>query len=198
MIDKPRPSLPRRTVPADAARVLVLFCHPNPHRSRVNRRLADAARAVPGVTVHDLYQAYPDHHIDVPFEQELLAAHDAVVLQHPFYWYSTPPLLKEWFDEVLSWGWAYGPQGDKLRGKRLVSAVTTGGSAAAYQPEGFNRYTVAQLLAPVDQTAHLCGMTYLPPFVVHSTHRLTDDQIDAAARDYRALLESLRDRPEAT
>lgn len=29
-------------------------------------------------------------------------------MQHPFYWYSTPALLKEWQDLVLEHGWAYG------------------------------------------------------------------------------------------
>ncbi|MFZ5475392.1 MAG: NAD(P)H-dependent oxidoreductase [Myxococcota bacterium] len=188
---RPRPF----TLPSAApdAKVLVLLAHPALFRSRVNRRLADVARAIPGVTVHDLYEAYPDFDIDVRHEQALLAAHEAVVFQHPFYWYSTPAILKEWQDLVLEFNWAYGPEGNALRGKRLLSAITTGGPERAYQPEGFNRFTIGQLLAPIDQTARLCGMTYLPPFVVHGTHRLEDPDIARAALDYRAALESLRD-----
>ena len=70
--------------------ILILFAHPAIRRSRVNRRLVAAARSVVGVTVHDLYEAYPDLDIDVPREQELLSEHSVVVFQHPFYWYSTP------------------------------------------------------------------------------------------------------------
>jgi glutathione-regulated potassium-efflux system ancillary protein KefG len=188
-----RPSFPGRTTRGLTPRVLVLYCHPNPHRSRVNRELVEAVRGLPGVTVHDLYEAYPDHQIDVPFEQQLLLDHQVIVLQHPFYWYSVPPLLKEWMDEVLQWGWAYGIGGDKLRGKTMLNAITTGGAEAGYAPGGFNRFTLRQLLAPVDQTAHLCGMTYLPPFAVHGTHRLDADRIRSAAREYRVVIEALRD-----
>ena len=50
-----------------------------------------------------------------------------------------------------------------------------------------------QLLAPIEQTARLCGMRYLPPFVVHGTHAIEEPEIDAHADDYRRLLEGLRD-----
>lgn len=188
-----RPSFPDPTALADAPRVLVVFCHPQVHRSRVNRALRDAIVDLPGVTVHDLYERYPDAAIDVPFEQALLVRHGAIVLQHPFYWYSTPPLLKEWLDAVLAWGWAYGRGGDRLRGKVLLQALTTGGAEASYHPAGSNRFTIDQLLAPMIQTAHLCGLAWRAPFVVHSTHRIDDAGIAAAAAAYRRTIEALRD-----
>src|SRR5688572_10508134 len=104
-----RPAFPARAEIAENAAVLVLYCHPMPHRSRVNRALLDAIRGVAGVTVHDLYETYPDFALDIAWEQLLLARHRVVVFQHPFYWYSTPALLKEWQDQVLTFGWAYGP-----------------------------------------------------------------------------------------
>jgi glutathione-regulated potassium-efflux system ancillary protein KefG len=174
-------------------RVLVLFAHPAFERSRVHRRLVQAVADLPGVTFHDLYEAYPDFDVDVPAEQARLAAHDLVVLQHPFFWYSTPALLKQWQDLVLEHGWAYGTGGHALRGKRLLSAITTGGGEQAYGPESLNRFTVRQFLAPIEQTARLCGMDYLTPFVVQGTHRLAEDRIAQAALDYRRLLETLRD-----
>ncbi|MEQ1503436.1 MAG: NAD(P)H-dependent oxidoreductase [Myxococcota bacterium] len=183
---------PRVGVP-DEGRVLVLYCHPQPHRSRVNRALIRAIDGLDGVTVHDLYEAYPDHGIDVPHEQALLAAHHTIVLQHPFYWYSTPPLLKEWLDVVLTWGWAYGVGGTALRGKRMLQAISTGGGEAAYAVGGSHRFTILELLAPMVQTAHLCGIEYLPPFVVHGTHRLEDAAIASAAADYRRRIELLRE-----
>lgn len=173
--------------------ILVLLAHPASRRSRVNRALAAAIRELPGVTLHDLYEAYPELDIDVAREQALLEAHQVVVLQHPFYWYSTPAILKEWQDLVLEHGWAYGHAGTALRGKALLSALTTGGSEDSYRPEGSNRFTIRQLLAPIEQTARLCGMDYLPPFVVHGTHRLTPAEIDHHAADYRRTLEALRD-----
>jgi putative NADPH-quinone reductase len=82
-------------------RILVLFAHPALERSRVNRRLADAVKNLSGVTFHDLYETYPEFDVDVEREQELLTRADLVVAQHPFFWYSTPALLKQWQDLVL-------------------------------------------------------------------------------------------------
>lgn len=181
-----------RVKPQPGARVLVLYAHPVPHRSRVNAALADVARSTPGVTFHDLYETWPDFAIDVSFEQELLLAHQAIVFQHPMYWYSTPALLKEWQDLVLEHGWAYGRGGDKLKGKILLSAISTGGPEVAYQGRD-GRATVRDLFQPIAQTARLCGMSYPPPFVVHGSHRLDDAGIAAAARDYGRVLAALRD-----
>jgi glutathione-regulated potassium-efflux system ancillary protein KefG len=175
-------------------RVLVLFAHPVLERSRVNRRLLDTIRELPGVTIHDLYEAYPTFGIDVAREQALLREHDVVVFQHPFYWYSTPAILKEWQDLVLEHGWAYGPGGTALRGKITLNAISTGGPAIAYQSGGYNRFTVRQLMAPWEQTANLCEMRFLAPFVVHAALRVVgDDDLGERRVGYRRLIEGLRD-----
>jgi glutathione-regulated potassium-efflux system ancillary protein KefG len=116
-----------------------------------------------------------------------------VVLQHPFFWYSVPPLLKQWIDLVLEHGWAYGSEGNALVGKYVMSAISTGGREASYRRDGHNRYTMRELLAPVEQTFTLCGMRYLPPFYVHGAHGMTIEQIDRHADDYRRVIEALRD-----
>ena len=85
-------------------RILVLFAHPVQHKSRVNKELVSAIQGIEGITFHYLYEDYPDFHIDVKREQELLLSHDIFVWQHPFYWYSAPALLKEWIDLVLEHG----------------------------------------------------------------------------------------------
>ena len=174
-----------------ATRVLILFAHPALHRSRVNRVLVEAVRSLDGVTFHDLYEAYPDLHLDVDREQALLREHDVVVWQHPFFWYSAPALVKEWQDLVLELGFAYGEGGTALRGKRALTAITTGGPAESYHAEGMNRFTVREFLAPFEQTARLCGMEYLEPFVVHGTHQLSKSQIAEAADAYRARITAL-------
>jgi glutathione-regulated potassium-efflux system ancillary protein KefG len=175
-------------------RILVLFAHPVLERSRVNRRLLSAVRDVSGVTVHDLYDVYPTLYIDAKREQRLLLDHDVIVFQHPFYWYSTPAILKEWQDLVLEHGWAYGRGGTQLRGKITLNAITTGGPESAYHRTGYNRFTIRELLAPWDQTAHLCGMRFLAPFAVHSALRVAcDDDVSHASETYRQLIEALRD-----
>ena len=173
--------------------ILVLLAHPALQESRVGRVLAATVGDLSGVTVHDLYEIYPEGDIDVAREQDLLLAHDALVLQHPFYWYSMPPLAKEWFDQVLKLGWAFGPGGDRLHGKLFLSAITCGGGLDAYTRKGSNRHTIRELLAPVEQAARLCGMEWLGPFVVHDAGALGDTEISQHTVDYRRLLEAIRD-----
>lgn len=174
-------------------RLLVLFAHPAYDASRVHRALTAAAQDVEGITFHDLYEAYPDFDIDVAHEQQLLTEHETIVLQFPTYWYSTPPLIKQWEDLVLTHGWAYGRTGTALQGKRLLVATSTGGPEQAYSPDGFLRTTLPQFLAPLEATARLCGMEYLPPHVVHGTHLMPEADIARAADAYRRRLEELRD-----
>jgi glutathione-regulated potassium-efflux system ancillary protein KefG len=57
-----------------------------------------------------------------------------------------------------------------------------------------NNFTILQFLAPFQQTARLCNMVYLPPFVVHGTHLLSEGEVHSAATDYRKILISLRDQ----
>lgn len=173
------------------ARLLILFAHPRLGRSRVHRHLLRELPDHPDITFHDLYEEYPRLDIDVDREQRLLLEHDVIAFQHPFFWYSTPPILKQWQDLVLEHGWAYGSSGNALQGKSFVSIVSAGGSEAAYCAEGYNRFSVRHLLAPVEQTALLCGMRYLPPFFIFGTHQIDDEEIRVQGARYRALLEAL-------
>jgi glutathione-regulated potassium-efflux system ancillary protein KefG len=173
--------------------ILIQFAHPALEKSRVNRVLIESVQALEGVTFRDLYELYPEFDIDVKQEQELLVAHDVLVFHHPFFWYSTPAILKEWQDLVLEHGWAYGRAGTALHGKLMLSAITTGGRESAYRVDGYNRSTIPQLLEPIAQTARLCGMDYLPPFVAHGTHAMREGDIRRHADDYARVVAALRD-----
>jgi glutathione-regulated potassium-efflux system ancillary protein KefG len=177
-----------------ANRVLILFAHPALQKSRVNRRLIAAVRDLENVTVNDLYEEYPDLFVNVKREQELLLRHDIIVFQHPLYWYSCPALLKEWQDLVLQYGFAYGAQGTKLSGKWVLTAITTGGPLSSYQRDGYNYFTIRELLRPLEQTVRFCGMVYLPPFVLSGTLAVKNEaEFNGFATLYRHAIESLRD-----
>jgi glutathione-regulated potassium-efflux system ancillary protein KefG len=173
-------------------RVLVLFAHPAYQSSRANRALADAVAGMAHVTVHDVYEAYPDLLVDVAREQELLLAHDALVLQHPFYWYSAPALVKEWLDLVLTHGWAYGETSHALAGKIWMSAITAGGQPGAYDSEGMNRFTFEEFLRPFEATAHLCRMVWRAPFILPASRLQDDAALARAAAAYRARILELQ------
>jgi glutathione-regulated potassium-efflux system ancillary protein KefG len=173
------------------AKILILFAHPLYEKSRIHKALKKAIPETDDITFRDLYELYPDFNINIKQEQQLLIDHDIMIWQHPVYWYSVPPLLKQWIDMVLEFGWAYGPGGDKLKGKYVMNVVSAGGQRAVYNPEGRNRFTVRQFFAPLDQTVMLCNMKYLSPFVVHGTHSLTNDEIRDYASQYKMMLNKL-------
>ena len=174
-------------------KIAILFFHPLSHKSRVNQMLLETVKDLEGVTVRYMYDLYPDFHIDVKAEQQVLVETDLIIWQHPFYWYSAPSLLKEWIDLVLEHGFAYGREGHALDGKEVLSAITTGGRDEAYVADGKHRYSIRQLLIPFEQTVHLCRMEYLPPFVVHGTHLLEAKDILNAGANYRKVIQALRD-----
>ena len=172
-------------------KTLVLVFHPDMSASRVNRPLAARAETLgDDVTVRYMYDIYPDQKVDVAAEQAALETADRVVLQFPMYWYSTPALLKQWQDDVLLYGWAYGSTGKALAGKELLVAVSTGGSSDAYSHEASYGYTITELLRPLQATANMVQMTYLKPFTTTGILTITDEALTQRAEDYAAVLQS--------
>jgi glutathione-regulated potassium-efflux system ancillary protein KefG len=170
-------------------KVLILFAHPLYEKSRVNKTLLNNIPTSNNITVHDLYELYPEFDIDVKYEQKLVEAHDIIIWQHPLYWYSSPPILKQWIDLVLEYGWAYGKSGEALRNKKLFQVITTGGAKSNYTEAGKDHYSILQLLEPFNQTAKVCGMHYMPPFVIHGAHNITKQECESEALLYRIFLE---------
>ena len=197
---------PEPTAPDDpsasGAEILVLVAHPELEQSRANSRLLKAALALQAesalgrIEVRDLYALYPDYLVDVPLEQSLLAAAKLVVWQQPIHWYGMPPLLKLWVDDVLTFGWAYGPNGSALRGKDLWLVATTGGPEDSYRPDSYNRYYFDAFMPPYEQTAALCGMRFLPPLILHGAHKASDAELAAHARIYAQRLADYPKWPE--
>lgn len=162
------------------AEVVVLVAHPQIEHSQVTQRLMRRAAGIgAAVAVRDLYALYPDYWIDRAAEQAALADTRLLVWLHPIHWYGMPPLMKLWLDEVLAFGWAYGPGGQALRGKDLWLVTSTGGTAASYRPEGYNRHAFDAFLPPYTQTAALCAMRWLPPLVLHAAHRASEAVLQA-------------------
>jgi glutathione-regulated potassium-efflux system ancillary protein KefG len=74
-----------------------------------------------------------------------------------------------------------------------MNVITAGGKEIAYHSEGYNHFTVRQLLAPLEQTANLCKMIFLAPFIVHGTHSITPEDINRYKTDYIDLILAFRE-----
>jgi len=154
----------------------------------MGRLLIERIRDLEGVRIHDLYETYPDLYINRENEQALLLEADLIVFQYPMYWHSTPAILKEWQDVVLERGWAYGTGGTHLHGKDFLVVTTTGGPAIAFAEASHNRFSMSDLLRPLEATVMLCGMNFLRPITIHGTHAIGIEEAEAHAARYRALL----------
>jgi len=172
-------------------KILIIFAHPLFEKSNAHSALVRHIPNSPNITFHDLYQEYPEFDIDMKREQELLYNHNIIIWQHPMYWYSCPPLLKQWIDIVLEHGWAYGKEGYALKDKLLLQAITTGGRKENYSPTGRDYFTIPQLLEPFCQTAKVCRMIYMPPFVIHGTHSMDEKGYEESGKLYAKVLKYL-------
>lgn len=166
-------------------KTIINLFHPDFSNSRANKALVQNVNDE--FEVRDLYALYPDFKIDVEKEKEVLEKADRIVLEFPIRWYSSPALLKQWEDDVLEFGWAYGPNGDKLHGKELLIAATFG--ANNYGRDGFAKYEPHELLRPFQATSRLIGTTFVKQFTVTGATSIADADLAQAAKDYRAYLE---------
>ncbi|MBP9781164.1 NAD(P)H-dependent oxidoreductase [Candidatus Woesebacteria bacterium] len=171
-----------------------IVTHPNLQQSRINKQVLTALEGKPGIETRKLYEAYPDWKIDVAKEKESLLNAEIIVVQTPFYWYSTPGLYKEWQDRVLEYGFAYGEGGDKLKGKQFQIVLSAFGPEEAYQQSGYNHFTIEELLRPLEQTANLCQMVFLKPLTLLGVAHKTDAEVtafkDQVERTITALMNS--------
>ncbi|HSO86756.1 MAG TPA: hypothetical protein VLQ91_09415, partial [Draconibacterium sp.] len=59
--------------------------------------------------------------------------------------------------------------------------------------EGLNHYTINEFLVPFRQSANLCYMEYLPPYVIYGSHTLSAVDIENHVVKYKKLMTTLRD-----
>ena len=161
--------------------------------SLVNSRWCEELLKYPDdFTIHKLYEAYPDGKIDVLAEQQLVEAHDIIIFQYPLYWFFCPPLLKQWMDEVLLRGWAYGRGGDKMKGKQLALAISAGIKEEDYRVDGLYQSTIEQLSLPIKVTAQYIGAEVKAIFCVYDMeYNPSPERIEESALDYLKFAQAL-------
>jgi len=135
---------------------LVIVTHPNIKDSNINKTWLSEIKKYPSdFHIHSIYDQYPDLIFDVSKEQELLSKYNEIIFQFPLHWFSTPYALKKYIDDVLTYGWAFGPGGDKLKGKKIGFAISTGGAKESYtSPSGL---PINDLLNDVKLSFVYCG-----------------------------------------
>lgn len=173
------------------SKVLYYLVHPSLEKSKVNSQLMEAIPKHEDLVFRDLYELYPKFRIDIKTEQKYVQDCHSIIFQHPLYWYSCPPLMKLWIDQVLELGWAYGPGGDKLKGKNWWQVISTGGGKEAYSESGYHGFTMEEFLLPFRRTASLCGMEFLPPFLTQGSFQQTKESLALVQSDLNSKIMGL-------
>jgi len=165
---------------------LVILAHPHFDQSIANKAIIEElSRSDIDFEIRNLSALYPTFQIDVKAEQEVLLKHQEVIFQYPFYWYNMPAILKHWFDEVFTYQFAYGSQGDKLKGKYFIPSFTVGAPESEYHTLGEHHFKVYEFCKNLAQTAYYAQMKYVEPLYFHGTSvnaGYTKEDIEAKAK----------------
>ena len=149
---------------------LVILAHPDFSQSVANKAVIEHLQnSGLNIEIRDLAALYPDYRIDTAVEQQALLRHQTIVFQYPLYWYNMPAILKQYFDNVLTYGFAYGTGGDKLKGKNFVPSLTIGSPEEDYRAVGAAHFRVYEFCKSLKQTAYYTQMNYIDPFYFHGT-----------------------------
>lgn len=136
---------------------------------------------------------------DIAAELTKLQRADLLILQFPLWWFGLPAMLKGWIDRVFLSGVVYGRramyENGKLRGKRAMACVTTGGPPGSFGRDALNG-DILDILLPLHRgTFAFTGMTVLPPFVAYHVPYEGDAARRAMLDRYREHIEGLDGLP---
>lgn len=139
--------------------------------------------------------AYQNHTLsrDITEELDKVAWADHIIFQFPLWWFSTPAILKGWFDRILVKGFSYDAgkvfQDGLLKGKSASLVTTTQSPESAYQVEGLHKASIDVFLHPIHHTLQFVGIETLPPFVLYAAFNLDAAAEEKMMKEYSAYLQ---------
>ncbi|MEH3114720.1 NAD(P)H-dependent oxidoreductase [Pedobacter terrae] len=175
-------------------KTLVIVIHPDIQNSVVNKRWIRELHKFPDkFHVHQLHEVYPDGKINVPAEQKLIEKYEKIVFQFPYYWFNCPAFFKNWLDEVLTHGWAYGSKsGYKVAGKKIALAISLGVDQDELGFSGVYKYPLVELLRPFELSFEYVKADYRPFFAYYGIeHNTSKEWVEKSVPLYLDFLEKL-------
>lgn len=171
---------------------LIILAHPEFEKSLANKTIVEELRRADlNIEIRNLQERYPDYKINVKAEQEALLRHETIVFQYPFFWYNMPAILKHWFDTILTYRFAYGTGGDKLKDKNFVPSFTVGAPEKEYSTLKEHHFRVYEFCKNLEQTAYYAQMNYIEPIYFHGTSLAagyTETEVKRKAKDHAKRL----------
>lgn len=168
---------------------LVVFAHPYLEHSNSNVELINFYVRHQHFTLRDLYEEYPDFHIAAFRERKRLKNYERIIFQFPIIWFSIPPLLRLWIDEVFDREWLKEGVENPLEGKEVFIVVTTGGKERSFSKEGTYKYTIDELISGLIVSLNVFNAEIKNIKVVYEANKLSKKEIILHKREFAELLE---------
>jgi len=114
---------------------------------------------------------------------------DLVVFQFPLWWYSVPAIMKGYFDNVFSVGFAYAGNFE-LEDKKYLLSFTTGAPKSAWTED--KKGTIDELLFHLDNGIfNMLRMVRLKPFIGYGSKRLNEMERENLLLEYGVYLSTI-------
>lgn len=169
-------------------KTLVLFAHPYFEHSTTNVRLLECYENIPNVTFRDLYEDYPDFHIQAFRERKRIVEFERIIFHFPIIWFGLPPLLKLWIDEVFDMRWISEGQLNILSGKDALIITSVGGSEGNYSKEGKYKTSAESLLIGLQVSLDINNIELKKTHIIYNADNLDEEQLTVFCEELSEIL----------
>jgi len=167
---------------------LVLFAHPYFEHSTTNVRLLECYDDLDSITFRDLYQDYPDFHIQPFRERKRIVEYDRIIFHFPIIWFGLPPLLKLWIDEVFDMRWISESGINILSGKDALIITSVGGRESNYTQEGKYGTGVEELLSGLKVSLHVNNINLKKIHIIYNADNLNETELNLLSQELAETL----------
>lgn len=167
---------------------MVLFAHPYFEHSTTNVRMIECYEGIENITFRDLYEDYPDFHIQPFKERKRIVDFDRIIFHFPLIWFGLPPLLKLWIDEVFDIRWITEDGLNILSGKDAIIVTSVGGRHSSYTSLGKYGVSVETLLAGLRVSLNVNKIKLKKVQVIYNADDLSESQLDGYVTELSKIL----------
>ena len=169
-------------------KTLVLFAHPYFEHSTTNVRLLECYEAMDHLTSRDLYEDYPDFHIQPFRERKRIVEYELIIFHFPIIWFGLPPLLKLWIDEVFDMRWITETGLNILSGKDALIVTSVGGRELNYAPDGKFKTTIAELLSGLRVALDVNNIELKKIHIIYNADNLSEEELEFQCQELSETL----------
>ena len=169
-------------------KTLVIFAHPYFEYSTANLGLVKVYEHIENLSFKDLYEEFPDFHITTFRERKRIREFERLVFHFPLIWFSIPPLLKLWIDEVFDMTWT-AQINHPLQNKDAVIIVTVGGKEENYTENGLYQTTISQLLTSLTLSLKVNNIKIKEFITIYDADDLDKEQLSQISEKIKKTLQ---------